>query len=256
MSQSSEVGSLGVVRFYARLMDREWMRAQLAQYKALAKRYAARRESVHDFDPPDVLAMATDLRQREPTVKVILKRLDASLAEYDFDVMGQPLRCPQCVAGPGDRRRDGRVAEKLAPDAPTLRADQFHPWVWDAARTSWDSEHHCAAVDAAARSISAHTQAKVGRSDISDTDLMNQVFTEKPKSGQGHLRLPGDPNDRTVQNRNRALRPFGEGCYADIRSLAAHEHGSDWTEQRALESLAALSILARWIDECDVRIDP
>jgi hypothetical protein len=41
------------------------------------------------------------------------------------------------------------------------------------------------------------------------------------------------------------------GCFAGIRNPASHEHGDDWSEQKALEYLAALSILARWIDECE-----
>jgi uncharacterized protein (TIGR02391 family) len=147
-------------------------------------------------------------------------------------------------------------ATRLAPDAPALPADQLHPWVWGAAHTLWKSEHYRAAVDAAATAINAHTQNKVGRRDIADTDLMNQVFTEKPKAGQKYLQLPGDPNDQTLKSRNRALRPFGEGCFAGIRNPAAHEHGPDWDEQKALEQLAALSVLARWIDECEVKQAP
>jgi hypothetical protein len=50
-----------------------------------------------------------------------------------------------------------------------------------------------------------------------------------------------------------ALRPFAEGCFAGLRNPAAHEHGPEWDEQRALEYLAAFSILARWIDECRVK---
>jgi len=91
---------------------------------------------------------------------------------------------------------------------------------------------------------------------VFDTDLMNQVFTDRPKPGQAYLRLPGDPTDLTIKDRNRALRPFAEGCFAGIRNPAAHQHGPDWPEQRALEYLAALSVLARWIDDCDLKQDP
>lgn len=134
-----------------------------------------------------------------------------------------------------------------------LSADQFHPWVWDAARTFWESNHYRQAVDVAANAINAHTQAKAGRTDVFDADLMNQVFTDKPKPGQAYLQLPGDLSTPTVKSRNRALRPYAEGCFAGIRNPAAHEHGPDWDEQTALEHLAALSLLARWIDECVVQ---
>lgn len=142
-------------------------------------------------------------------------------------------------------------AAHLRPDAPTLPADEFHPWVWEAAQTFWASEHYRAAVDAAATAINAHTQNKVGRRDVANDDLMNQVFTEKPRPGQVYLRLPGDPStDQTLKSRNNALRPFAAGCFAGIRNPASHEHGDDWDQQKALEYLASLSVLARWIDEC------
>jgi Protein of unknown function (Hypoth_ymh) len=72
----------------------------------------------------------------------------------------------------------------------------------------------------------------------------------------GRRSLTGDATaDRTLKNRSRALRPFAEGCFAGIRNPAAHEHSeTDWTEQKALECLAALSVLARWIDECEVQV--
>ena len=41
------------------------------------------------------------------------------------------------------------------------------------------------------------------------------------------------------------------GCAQGIRNPQAHP-SSDLTEQEALEQLAALSVLARWVDECEV----
>ena len=119
-------------------------------------------------------------------------------------------------------------AVRLQPQASTLSADQFHPWGWGAAQTYWGSKHYRAAVDAAANTINAHTQIKIGRRDLADNDPMNQAFTEKPKPGQAYLQMPGDSaGDQTLKSRNRALRPFADGCFAGIRNPAAHEHGPD-----------------------------
>lgn len=233
------------------------MHDQLSTYASLAEDYLENCTRSYDSDPSFAELIAKNMRRLEPTVKAILKRLDPDLASFNVDAHdGEEVARNAAQRGLGIIETMDILAEKLAPDTPNLPADQFHPWIWDAARTFWASKHYRAAVDAAARSINAHTQTKVGRTDIFDTDLMNQTFTDKPKPGQSYLRLPGDANDRTIQNRNRALRPFAEGCYSGIRALAAHETGPDWPEQRALESLAALSILARWIEECDVRTDP
>ncbi len=45
---------------------------------------------------------------------------------------------------------------------------------------------------------------------------------------------------------------FSAGCFTAIRNPAVHEHELDLPEQVALEQLAAFSLLACWIDECDV----
>lgn len=252
--------------FYSQDVNRQWMRNQLTEYLALLEKYFSLQgpplattstgQYTRIVVGPGTAPLA-ELRQREPTVMEVLKRLDPTLAEFKFETVGgkeDARNAAQRGLGILDSMDDW--AAHLAPDAPTLPADQFHPWVWDAARTFWDSKHYRDAVRAAATAINAHTQDKVGRRDIADNDLMNQVLTDKPKSGQTYLRLPGDPNDQTVKSRNRALRPFAEGCFAGIRNPSAHEHGSDWEEQKALEQLAVLSVLARWIDECDVKQAP
>lgn len=189
----------------------------------------------------------------EPTARRIVQALEPALAEQiNLDDFAGEVTARNAV-----RRALGiledldEVEANLAPAGPVFAADQLHRWVWDAARTYWESQHFRAACDAAATAINAHTQTKVSRRDVSDRDLMNAVFTERPKPGQVYLRLPGDPADQTVRSRNQALRPYAEGLFAGVRNPAAHEHGDDWDEQLALEYLAALSVLARWIDQCD-----
>ena len=44
---------------------------------------------------------------------------------------------------------------------------------------------------------------------------------------------------------------LGMACAQGIRNPRAHP-SDDITEQEALEQLAALSVLARWVDACEV----
>lgn len=44
---------------------------------------------------------------------------------------------------------------------------------------------------------------------------------------------------------------YAVGCFMAIRNVAAHEE-DELSEHEALEQLAALSLLARWIDECEL----
>jgi hypothetical protein len=236
------------------VVDYKWMHDRLHEFVDLCEQY----DRLRDVGPTLKADVAyQEMWRAEPTIRKIFGVLDPRLAdklELD-DMAGDAIArrlCHQALGIIDDREE---WAARLQPDAPTLPADRFHVWVWDAASTYWETNHFKAAVNAAATSINARIQSKVDRRDISDADLMNQAFTEKPKPGQRYLQLPGDiSSDRTLQSRNRALRPFADGCFAGLRNPAAHEHSEhDWHEQKALEYLAALSILARWVDECEVK---
>jgi hypothetical protein len=72
-------------------------------------------------------------------------------------------------------------ALKLLPDAPVLPTDRFHPWVWDSARTLWETGHYRQAVHAASNAINAKTQAKLNRREISDKKLMQEALTSAPR---------------------------------------------------------------------------
>jgi hypothetical protein len=65
------------------------------------------------------------------------------------------------------------------------------------------------------------------------------------------LRWPGDPNDLTVKSMNEGLRFTSRGLFAAIRNVATHST-EDVPQQEALEQLAALSSLARWIARCEL----
>jgi hypothetical protein len=130
--------------------------------------------------------------------------------------------------------------------------DQLHPWVWDSARTLWSSELYRQAVQAAATSVNAKLQQKVGRRDISDAKLIQEVLGDRaPEPRRPRLRMPGDQTDESVQSRQRGALQLGLGCTWAIRNPASHDD-EEWDEQVSLERLATLSVFARLIDECDV----
>jgi hypothetical protein len=229
------------------------MRERLTEFDDSVEKY--QRSERTGYDALD-RSLRRHLFRLEPTVRKIFQTLDPKLAD-DLDLSdwaGEATARNLVQRALGILADQDEWAKNLTPDAPTLAADQLHAWVWGAARMLWESEHYRAAVDAAANAINAHTQTKIGRRNIYNDDLMRQAFTEKPKPGQRYLRLSGDPDDQTVSSRNRGLRLFGQACFAGIRNPAAHEHGQDWAQQIALEYLATLSVLARWIDECEVVI--
>ncbi|TLH58135.1 hypothetical protein C1S81_15495 [Mycolicibacterium neoaurum] len=134
--------------------------------------------------------------------------------------------------------------------APTMSADSLHAVVWDAAAKLWRDEHHESAVQRAATFLNAHVQDRTGRRDVSDSALMAQVFSlSPPEAGKPRLRWPGDDMDLTVRAMRTGLLQFSQGCFAAIRNPATHGT-ADIAPQEALEQLAVLSTLARWIDQC------
>ena len=161
---------------------------------------------------------------------------------------------PWALRAIGVHELGAEARKRMRPDSPDLVADQFHPWVWEAAAPLWFAGSRQEAVHAAARTVNARLQQKLGRRDVSDASLCREAFgLSEPSSGHPRLRFPGD--DRTSltwRSRQNGGMQLGAGCFEGIRNAAAHEDGLVLTEQVALEQLAAFSLLARWIEECEV----
>ncbi|MBU8840637.1 TIGR02391 family protein [Mycolicibacterium goodii] len=149
--------------------------------------------------------------------------------------------------------RAEEVRENLGENAPDLSAADLHPWIWEGAKSLWQSGHYREAVGGAIRKLNAETQNKVGRRDVSETDLFKQAFSlDEPKAGKSRLRRTKDDGSDTYKSVQRGAMTFAEGVFAGIRNPLSHEAEQELSEQEALEYLAALSVLARWVDQSDV----
>jgi hypothetical protein len=121
-------------------------------------------------------------------------------------------------------RNRTEIEGKLGRSGPKPAAADLHPNVWSAAAALWDDGHFGAAVQRAAIFVNAEVQSRAHRPGLSDTDLMNQVFSDtEPRSGQPRLRWPGDPDDRTVRSMNSGIRSFAAGVFQAIRNPATHD---------------------------------
>lgn len=135
---------------------------------------------------------------------------------------------------------------------PTVDVAAMHPAVWGHAARLWRDGHYRQAVQAAADGVVQLVKSRTGGPDLDDTARWNQAFSEKdPEPGRPRLRWPGDQTDRTVVSMNDGLRRFAPGVQMTIRNPATHDTG-EMTEQQAVERLSVLSLLARWVDECDI----
>ena len=146
--------------------------------------------------------------------------------------------------------RAEEIKQNLGENAPELSAAELHPWIWSGASSLWQSGHYREAVEGAIKKLNAETQNKVGRRDVSEADLFKQAFSmDDAKPGKARLRRMKDDGSDTYKSVQRGAMTFAEGVFAGIRNPLTHESDQELSEQEALEYLAALSVLARWVDQ-------
>jgi uncharacterized protein (TIGR02391 family) len=239
-------------------IDPEWARERLLWWIKTAER--ARRKLTTGVASVADVRSTSELREHEHQLRAVL----AVIRE-------RPTAGPLLAA-----TRDGRFVEvqsginlvrfalgKLQSDeetrrhitgstAPTMAADALHEDIWRAASTLWSDGHYAEAVQRAATFLNAEVQSRVGRTDVSDRDLMAQAFsTAPPELGKPRLRWRGDDTDLTVKAMRTGLLSFSQGVFAAIRNPATHST-DELPKQIALEQLVTLSTLARWIDRCEL----
>lgn len=153
-------------------------------------------------------------------------------------------------------RTRGETRAKLGTSAPTMKADGLHTLIWDSASKRWDSGHYSDAIQRAATALSGHVKDLTGRYELGDNELMTQAFSPSaPQPGKPRLRWPGNDEDLTVKAMRMGILNTAQGVFSAIRNPATHTT-DDLPKQEALEQLAALSVLARWIDKCElIRIE-
>jgi hypothetical protein len=145
--------------------------------------------------------------------------------------------------------RAEEIQKAMGPAGPKLAARSLHRWVWDAAASFWDQGEHDLAVREAARALDLHLQARMDRRDVSGVSLFQQAFSVAgAEEGKPRLRLTvEDVNDQTWKDLHAGAARLGEGAMLAFRNASIHDD-LDLDEDQALEQLATLSLLARWIE--------
>lgn len=152
----------------------------------------------------------------------------------------------------GKLRTDAETRAILGSSAPTMKAHALHPLIWNAASKRWDAGHYGDAVQRAASFLNANVQDMTGRRDVSDSELMREVFSlAAPALNKPRLWWPGYDSDLSVKSMRVGILNMSQGVFSAIRNPATHST-QDMERQEALEQLATLSILARWIDRCEL----
>ena len=129
----------------------------------------------------------------------------------------------------------------------------LHNVVWESARKLWGGGHYREAVNAAALAVNKHAQDKIGRKDISESKLFQEVFSPNdPDIGKPRLRLWPNDGSPTYSSVQSGAISFSSGLYSAIRNPNSHVVQGELDEEIAFEQLAAFSLLARWLDQAAV----
>ncbi len=146
------------------------------------------------------------------------------------------------------------LKEVLGPQGPRLSVGSLHPGVWENAAPLWEGRHFREAVQRVATFVlDTLLPAKVNRFDVLGVPLLQESFSlSEPVVGKPRLRFPDIPvGSDAWRDAHVGVMSYGQGCAMAIRNLATHRLDQP-DEDEALELLAALSALARWIDEAEV----
>lgn len=230
----------------------EWALSELATFTHLGE--------LVDHPSPNVIGSfprgsEEDLAAQAQVVELILNRV---LPRWRTEVPEDKYRAwsrhyEAAIRAQAQLRRAEEIRQNLGDDAPEISAANLHPWIWSGARSLWQSGHYVQAVRDAVTKLNAETQNKVGRRDISETDLFKQSFSlDEAKPGKPRLRRMSPEDSDTYRSVQRGAMSLAEGVFAGIRNPLSHEADQELSEQVALEYLAALSVLARWVDESNV----
>jgi len=232
-------------------VDEKWVAKQLRDFvemTALLKEYADGVEVQYLPIDESFIIEAAQVNEKlmdhiTPGWRAAAERRDPALWQGHRDAAIRAL---------SELRYGAVVAERLGDTTPTMRVSGMHPWAWEGARSLWQSGHFGHAVLAALNKLNAEFQNKLQRSDLSETALFQNAFSSEPASETTpRLRLAGGGSDKSVASLRRGVLRLGEGCFAAVRNPSSHQPMSDISEQKALEQLALVSLLARWIDESE-----
>lgn len=233
-------------------MNAEWAIAELGKFIHATELVPHPSPNViGSFPRGDEEEIAGEAHVVERILSRVLPNWRSEVNEDKYDRWGEHREA--AIRARAQLVREQEINENLGENAPKLSAADLHPWVWSGAKSLWQSGHFREAVEGAIKKLNAETQNKVGRRDVSETDLFKQAFSlDDPKAGKARLRHMKDDGSDTYKSVQRGAMSLAEGVFAGIRNPLSHEADQELSEQEALEYLASLSVLARWVDAATV----
>ena len=141
-----------------------------------------------------------------------------------------------------------------------VRVVDLHPWIAEPAERLFDDGHRRQAILAAAQNLEKQWRTLLGVATPTLSQLAQESFSASaPTPEHPRLRYPTlgtDTNSPVWKNAHIGAMEYAKGCAMRIRNLNLHHpEDSEPTRDYTVESLSALSLLARWITEAEVQTD-
>lgn len=189
-------------------------------------------------------------KRQAPLARRLLNSLETDLGNFKIGGMGGGWTAAREVTIHGlgliAALREGD--EWFRPATPALDLANLHELVWKPASTYWNMQDRPRAIEAAYRAIQAQIQHLLARTDVDGTVLFEQAFSPLPKEGFTRLWRSGPRDTDTWKSRQQGLMKLGQAVAMGVRNVLAHSE-AELTPVEAMETLATLSLLARWIDD-------
>jgi hypothetical protein len=115
-------------------------------------------------------------------VSVITSRNYTAAPDSDVMKQAQVVEKILAIRAREELVRPEEVKVNLGGNAPEPLAAELHLWwIWSGASSLWQSGHEA---EDAIKKLNAETQNKMGRRDVSETDLFKQAFTHRRTEGR------------------------------------------------------------------------
>ena len=143
-------------------------------------------------------------------------------------------------------------------DRTMVRVVDLHPWIAAAAEPLFDDGHRRQAIIAAAQNLEKQWRELLGVATPTLTQLAQESFsTHAPTPEHPRLRYPAvgtDTNSQAWKDAHVGAMEYAKGCAMRIRNLNLHHpEDAEPGPGETVETLSALSVLARWVTEAELR---
>lgn len=142
-----------------------------------------------------------------------------------------------------EKREDLEGGRGLSPPSAYFEKLNLHPRIADVSRELFADGHHFEAVFAAAKALVNFVKERSGRHDLDGAPLMRTVFSKN-----GPILAFNALADQTELDQQEGLMHLFEGAALGIRNPGGHAF-PEGTEQRAIEYISLLSLLAYLVQE-------